>query len=283
MEDKTAWETIDRIKDLPTMPNIYFKVNQLLKNNQASIDNVARIIEMDPAMSSRILRLVNCAFYGFQSQISSIPHAVMILGFNAVKNAIVSVSILDVLALKDRYQHFNVNEFWRHSVSVAVLSKQLAEKSRLASPEDAFMAGLLHDMGKIIMLKYFQEAFAGILRTQQEDHSSFYDAELKTDAIGHVQIGSYLAKKWQFPDAIVESIASHHMNIQTFGATGLVASVILADALSNSNFRINPDDFAFTGNVEKKMKLLLAHNDTWLPQAQTEIDMAYDFFLEGKS
>jgi putative nucleotidyltransferase with HDIG domain len=282
MENKSGWRMIDDIKDLPTMPVIYFKVNQMLQTGEASVKNVATLIEMDPAMSSKVLQLVNCAFYGFRSQISSIPHAVMILGFNAVKNAIVSVSILDVLTIKEKFQNFNINDFWSHSLSVAVLSKQLAERSRLVTPEDAFTAGLLHDMGKIIMLKYFQEDLAVILRTKQENESSFYDAELKAAAVGHVQIGAYLAKKWQFPDSIVESIACHHMRIKKSGISGMVPCIILADALSNGQYQINPDDFIFSEEVERIIKPIVMNIKSWLAEAQAEIDMACEFFLKGR-
>ena len=97
MDNKTAWDTLEKITNLPTLPAVYFQVNKLLQDKQASIEKIARIIEVDPGMSSSILRLVNSAFYGLGKTCNSISHAVMILGFNAVKNAIVSVTVLDAL------------------------------------------------------------------------------------------------------------------------------------------------------------------------------------------
>ena len=120
---------------------------------------------------------------------------------------IVSVAILDTLSIKDRYPNFNIADFWRHSVSVAVLGRQLAEKSRLVAPEDAFIAGLLHDIGKIIMVKYFKEDFGKVWQTMQETKCSFADAEPDVASIDHVQIGAYLARKWQLPEHIIEAIA----------------------------------------------------------------------------
>lgn len=282
MDNKGIYETLEKIKDLPTLPSVYFKVDKLLKDKEASIDNVARIIEIDVAMSSSILRLVNSAFYGMHSKSNSIPHAVMILGFKAVKNAIVSVAIFDTLSVKDRYQNFDIAEFWRHSVSVAVLSKQLAEKTRLVAPDDAFMAGLLHDIGKIIMLKYFKEDFGKVWQTMQETRCSFADAEMEVASIDHIQIGAYLARKWQLPDHIIEAIACHHYYLTSTQSTGLIECVMMANALSNNAYQINADDYVFEDHIEKVIKPLIAHNESWLPQAIAEIETACEFFIEKK-
>lgn len=282
MENKVIWATLEKIKDLPTLPSVYFKLNQLLKDKQASIERVAHIIELDPAMSSRILRLVNSAFYGVRQESNSIAHAVMILGFNAVKNAVVSVAILDTFSYKDRYENFDITEFWRHAVSVAVLSKQLAERSRLVAPEDAFIAGLLHDIGKIIMTKYFKEDFGKVWKIMQETKCSYADAEQQAASIDHVQIGAYLVRKWQLPEPIIQAIAGHHYYMSSSESTGMIESLMLADALANSGYQINPDNYVFEGHIEKVLKPLMQKSDSWLPQAITEIDMANEFFLEGK-
>lgn len=282
MDNKTVWEILEKIKDLPTLPSVYFKVNKLLQDKKASVDNVARIIEIDPAMSSSILHLVNSAFYGLRTKSNSIAHAVMILGFNAVKNAVVSVAVLDTLSFKDRFQNFNITEFWRHSVSVAVLSKQLAERSRLVPPEDAFIAGLLHDIGKIIMIKYFKEDFGKVWQMMQETKCSFSDAESEVASIDHVQIGAYLSRKWQLPEDIIQAIAGHHYYLSSSKSTGLIECIMLADALSNNYYQINPDDYVFEDHIEKVIRPLMTNTDSWLPQAMAEIEMAYGFFLEGK-
>ncbi len=282
MENKTVWERLEKITDLPTLPSVYFKVDKLLKDKEASIDNVARLIEIDPAMSSSILRLVNSAFYGLSSKSGSISHAVMILGFNAVKNAIVSVTVLDTLKIKDKFENFNITDFWRHSISVAVLGRQLAEQSRLVAPEDAFVAGLLHDTGKIIMIKYFREDFGKVWKLMQEKKISFVDAEEEAASIDHVQIGAYLARKWQLPDAIVEAIAGHHYYMTSGPSTGLVECIMVANAMSNNDYRINADDYVFDSHIEKVLKPLMTNTETWLPQALAEIEAAGVFFLEKK-
>jgi putative nucleotidyltransferase with HDIG domain len=283
MDNEATWNILEKIEDLPTLPSVYFKVNKLLQDEDASIEAVGRIIEIDPAMSTNILRLVNSAFYGARSKSSSVSQAVMILGFQAVKNAIISVSVLDTLSVKTQYRNFSIADYWRHSVSVAVISKHLAQKTRLVSPDDAFIAGLLHDVGKIIMIKYFKEDFEKILEIMEETKCSFVDAEQKAEGIDHILIGAYLARKWQLPENIVQAIAGHHYFITSSKSTGLIECVMVANAMSDFEGNpINPDDYVFEDHIENVIKPLMINTDTWLPQAKAEIETACKFFLEGK-
>ena len=282
METTSFWKKIDGIKELPTLPMIYFKVNKALQNSDASVKGVADIIEMDQAMSSKVLRIVNCAFYGFRSKISSINHAVMILGFNTVKNAIVSVSILDVFAIKEKFQGFNVKDFWGHSIAVAVLCKHLAEKSRLAAPEDAFIAGLLHDMGKLIMMQHFTEDFGRIWQTQQNDGLTFYDAERSILPVDHAQTGAYLARKWLFPNSLIDAISSHHTGKITSENAGLSACVILANLFSKFKENDLPlNNFVFPDNITQALNTVIENTSCFLQETQAEIEMAHEFFLES--
>ncbi len=282
MEPTAFWKKIDSIKELPTLPMIYFKVNKALQNNDASVKGVAGIIEMDQAMSSKVLHIVNCAFYGFRSKISSIPQAVMILGFNTVKNAIVSVSILDVFALKEKFQGFDIKNFWSHSIAVAVLSKHLAEKSRIAPPEDAFIAGLLHDMGKLIMIQHFKEEFSLVWQKKQKDGLSFYDAERSIAQVDHAEIGAYLAKRWLFPDSLIEAISSHHTSKITSANAGLSACVILANLFSKykeDKLPLNND--IFPDKINQSLNTVIENTGSFYQETQAEIEMANEFFLEN--
>jgi putative nucleotidyltransferase with HDIG domain len=282
MEASSFWKKIDSIKELPTLPMIYFKVNKALQNNEASIKGVADIIELDQAMSSKVLHIVNCAFYGFRSKISSIPHAVMILGFNTVKNAIISVSILDVFAIKEKFQGFDVKNYWGHSIAVAVISKHLAEKSRIAPPEDAFVAGLLHDMGKLIMMQHFKEDFGLVWQTQQKDGLSFYDAEHAVLPVDHAQIGAYLAKRWQFPDPLIEAIASHHLHEITSLTSGLSVCVILGNLFAKYKEKKLPlDNYACPDQIKAAINPVIENTSCYFEDTQAEIDMALEFFLES--
>jgi putative nucleotidyltransferase with HDIG domain len=257
-------------------------VNKALQNNEASIKGIADIIEMDQAISSKVLHIVNSAFYGFRSRISSIPQAVMILGFNTVKNAIVSVSILDVFALKAKFQGFDVKNFWSHSIAVAVISKRLAEKSRIAPPEDAFVAGLLHDMGKLIMMQYFKEEFGQVWEALQKDGLTFYEAERKILPVDHAQIGAYLAQKWLFPEPLVYAISNHHANQITSATDGLSVCVILGNLISKyKESKLPMEKYVFPDKINQAVKPVIEDISSYYQEIQVEIEMANEFFLEG--
>lgn len=280
MEATSFWKKIDGIKELPTLPMIYFKVNKALQSSSASGKRVADIIEMDQAMSSKVLHIVNASFYGFRSRISSINQAVMILGFNTVKNAIVTVSILDVFAIKEKFSGFDVKKFWAHSIAVAVICRHLAEKSRLAAPEDAFIAGLLHDMGKLIMLQFFKEDFSLIWQALQKKRIAFYEAERSVLPVDHAQIGGYLARKWLFPNALVDAVSSHHASRITSADAGLSACVILANLFSKyGETELPPTNYAFPDNINQALNPVIENTGGFFQEVGEEIEMANKFFL----
>jgi HD-like signal output (HDOD) protein len=159
MDEQTLLKKIDTIKEIPTLPSIVFELNKYLQNPETSIKKVSETIEKDQAMALKILRLVNSAFYGFQSKISNVQNAVVLLGYNAVRNSVVSLSVIKSFSSVLALEGFDIKDFWRHSLAVAVTGKSLALLSRSESSDNCFAAGLLHDIGKIILAQYFQDLF----------------------------------------------------------------------------------------------------------------------------
>jgi HD-like signal output (HDOD) protein len=145
---------IEKINNLPTLPSIALAVNKRLKDYDAPMEDLVALLEKDQSMVMKILRLVNSSFFGLKSTVKSVGHAVTLLGYNTVQNAVVTVSVIESLTLKNKIQDFEIDDFWKHSISVAVMSKFIAAHTRLASPEDAFTSGLLHDIGKIIWANF---------------------------------------------------------------------------------------------------------------------------------
>ncbi|MBE9571600.1 MAG: HDOD domain-containing protein, partial [Proteobacteria bacterium] len=154
MDAQTFFKKLDSIPDIPTLPSIVITVNKMLQDYDTSIKNLSKAIEKDQSMVTKILRLVNSTFYGFRSRIKNIPHAIIVLGFNTIRNAVVSVSVIKTFSEKDICEGVEIEEFWKHSVAVAVTSRYLAEQTRLDSPEDCFVSGLLHDIGKLVLYQY---------------------------------------------------------------------------------------------------------------------------------
>lgn len=284
MEAEEIFQKLDRITELPTLPVILSRLNAMLSDQNTSISKLKKVIETDQAITSKLLKLVNSAFYGFRSRISNIPHALALLGFNSIRNAIISITVFDAFSKRTRAGGWNPQEFWKHAMSVAVISRHLAGKSRLAIPDDSFVAGLLHDIGKLIMAQYFLEKFNRILAVMKEDGKSFAQAE-KTDypPFDHARIGGYIAEKWQFPRSLVEAIQYHHTLTKEVADIGLVLCVYLANRIANEGPDLDIDDGKMQAVSPESWKFLAPCLETaaeWLPALSDEIDCACQFFLE---
>lgn len=283
MDAQTFLKELDNIPDLPTLPNIVLKVNNLLKDQNSSIKELGKTIETDQAMVTKILRLVNSTFYGFRSKIRNIPHAIIILGFNNVRNALVSVSIIKSFSEKKGFEGFEMKDFWKHSIAVAVISKYLSEETKLDAPDDCFVAGLLHDIGKVVLSQYFTELFGLVWKSIQEDGLSFYEAEKELLPANHVQIGAYLAKKWKFPASLIESMTYHHDIRKTVSNPDQLVIVHTANIIMNNyeaDSTTSPDSSAIDPEAKRIMVRPLETLSEWFPDIVTEIESACEFFLQ---
>ena len=257
----------------------------MLQDYDTSIKNLSKVIEKDQSMVTKILRLVNSTFYGFRSRIKNISHAIIVLGFNTIRNAVVSVSIIKTFSGKDICEGFEIEEFWKHSIAVAVTSRYLAEQTRLDSPEDCFVSGLLHDIGKLVLYQYFTDFFSKVWESVKEDNLSFYEAEKKLLPVNHAQIGGYLTKKWQFPVSLIDSITYHHKIRQTVSNLNQLIIVHTADAIVN-NYKVDSEISADFSSIDPKTKTIMSQQletvSDWFPDVATEIESACDFFLKEK-
>ena len=285
MDESQVYKQLDRIKEIPTLPTIVFELNQHLQNPETSIAKVSETIEKDQAMALKILKLVNSAFYGFRSKVSDVKNAVVLMGFNAVHNAIISVSVVNALPKTLLFQDFEMIEFWKHSLAVAVTSKNIAQTSGVESPDNCFVGGLLHDVGKVIMAQNFTEEFVKVWTLMQNDYLSFYEAEQRELPIDHTQIGAYLADRWQLPQGLTDAIRWHHDFQPDNGSTGFMMNIHLADILVNS-YEENPDCTIDMGAMHPEVvKFLMAqmeNSSDWYANLSDEIEKAHAFFLEDE-
>lgn len=283
MDSKTMMEKLERIEDLPTLPTILFEVNTLLENINTSAKKLSDTIAKDQSMVAKILKLVNSAFYGFRSTISDISNAVVLLGFNTVRNSVICVSIIKTLSGKNTLEGFDITEFWKHSIAVAVTSKRLAEKCRVEAPDNCFVAGLLHDIGKLVLSQYFQDLFIKVWITAQKENLTFYEAEKKEIPVKHPMIGSLLAKKWQFPDYLVDAVKCHHAVQKTVSNYELLLIVYGADIIVN-HYAMKPENSINLSDVHPDAAQMLGsymeNSNEWYEELKGEIQSASDFFLK---
>jgi putative nucleotidyltransferase with HDIG domain len=283
MNSDTILKKLDSIQSIPTLPAIAMEVNTMLQNRDTSVQQLKQTIEKDQAIVPKILKLVNSSFFGLQSKISNIDHAIVLLGFNPIRNAIVSVSIIEAFANKNTLNNFDITEFWTHSVAVAVLSKYLAVQTDYRSLEDAFTGGLLHDIGKLVMLQFLQDLFETVWTSARKNNLSFYRAEKKELPTTHTHIGAYLAGKWKLPATLTDAIRYHHSVRQGVNDLDLLLIVHAANAIAN----------CFMVQSKNKLDLSEIHpvavtamNDTlksvseWFPGQLEEIQMACQFFMK---
>lgn len=226
-------ETIKEIRSLPTLPAIVFQITSLLSNPNTSVQDLSKIISLDPSLTTTTLKLVNSAYYGFPRQISTINHALVILGFNEIRNITFAVSTLRTFPEASVSEVFEREKFWQHSIECAFGAKVLAETLRYRISGEAFIAGLTHDIGKIILEQYLHSYFLKVIKIMQSEKLSMFEAERKALKITHAEIGAWLASQWNLPPEIEEAIKFHHTPEEAESSLELTAIVHLSDILSH--------------------------------------------------
>ncbi len=284
MDEQQILAKLDRIKEIPTLPTIVFELNKHLRDPDTSIKTVCDTIEKDQAIALKILKLVNSAFYGFKSKISDLRNAVVLLGYNAVRNAIVSISVINSFPKRVKLMDFDISQFWKHSLAVAVTSKNIAQLSGKESPDNCFVGGLLHDVGKVILAQYFPNLFETVWSTLQNEHLTFYEAEQKSLPIDHAKIGAHLAAKWQLPQGLIEAIRWHHDFQPQSKSANFVQNIYLANFIINA-YDLDPELRLDLSNMHpeviKFMMNMTEDVGDWYTGLTGEIDAAYSFFLES--
>lgn len=230
--NKNVRAVIDQINNLPTLPQVVTRVIQLTENPDTSASEVAKVISSDQALMTKVLKVVNSAYFGLPRKISTLTQATVILGFNAIKNLAITASILKMFGPKGGEERFKREDFWRHSLGCAAGAKVLANQCRFLPPEEAFVAGLIHDIGKIVIDQFLHEDFERILDLVYQKHIPIVDAEEEILGVTHADIGQWLGTKWNFPNHLVDTIAYHHRPEILQGNHKLVHIVRLADLIA---------------------------------------------------
>jgi HD-like signal output (HDOD) protein len=204
-------EKIENISSIPTLPTVIERLTRLLQNPKTSAEEVGKAITTDQALASKVLKLVNSAFYGFPGRISTITHAIVILGFSTVKNVVLTASILDAFHNKGEGSTvFNLEDFWLHSIACGAASLSIAKQLGSNAKEECFIAGLIHDIGKIILCQYMPREFNFAIDQSRKNMQLFYETEKKLFDCTHEQIGGYLTERWNLPTDLQNAVRFHH-------------------------------------------------------------------------
>jgi putative nucleotidyltransferase with HDIG domain len=202
-----------KLADLPPLPAVVTKIMATINDPGASSDELSKLIVLDQGLSSKILRIVNSAYYGFPKRISTITHAVVILGFNTVRNLVLGVSAFGMLPQKTANTGLHRAKFWEHSVATAVAASVLAKKRKPQSRsvvEEAFVCGLLHDIGKLFLDCYFPVQYAVCMAFAVREDIPLIEAEKRVLDMDHALVGRRIADHWNFPPSLGAALGSHH-------------------------------------------------------------------------
>lgn len=224
-----------KLADLPILPSIVAKIIETANNPNATAGEMQRLIVMDQGLASKILRIVNSAYYGFPKRISTVSQAVMILGFSTVRNLVMGVSAFGMLAQKSMPYGLDRSKFWEHCAATAVSGSLLA-KHRLPhnrnAPEEAFLGGLMHDVGSLFLDSYFPVQYAVAMAFAAREGKSAREAESLVLGIDHVMIGKRIAEHWNFPPHTMTMIGLHHDPNASHEHFEMIAIIHAADWLA---------------------------------------------------
>lgn len=211
----TAKQVVDKalasIGDIATLPEITIRIIELVEDASSTARDLHEVIKNDPALSVKVLKVVNSAFYGLPGQVASVDRAIILLGLSAVKNITIAASIARLFKGKRISERFTATDLWRHSVAVAVAARTLAKCSpHPAMADEMFVAGLIHDIGMLIERQTFPEEFADVINRCSDEDADFLQCERELIGADHQAFGVGLTTKWKFPRHLRAAVGFHH-------------------------------------------------------------------------
>jgi putative nucleotidyltransferase with HDIG domain len=253
-------DQLSNLKHIPTLPHILLQLIKTCNEENGSLKDISKVIEKDPSLTTRVLRLVNSAYYANKHRIFNVEGAVGFLGTNAIKNIAICSSVHEVFQTVNSKTGFNLKQFWWHSLRCAVLAKLIAKNRNFHNPDEAFLSGMLHDIGKIILWMNFPQPYAELLETHKGRPEMILAGEAQFGA-SHAEIGAWLLDKWRFPTFVADSVRYHHYSQnRILDALPLVKFVYVANALcKNSGPNVNEglgaaqEIFGFTPSVVEEL------------------------------
>lgn len=222
---------IREISHIATLPEITVKVVELVENPKSTAQDLHKVISMDPALCSRILKVVNSSFYGLPGQIGSINRAIVMLGLNAVKNIAIAASLAKLFRGGDLTPTFSARELWTHCNTTAAAGKIIANSLKMGLSDEAFLAGLIHDIGIMVEMQYDRNKLIEVLRKVGVDEKGvptgdFVEAENAVFGASHEEFGAALCEKWKFPKSFSFVSGFHHKPMQLPAETRTLTALI---------------------------------------------------------
>ncbi len=195
---------------LPTLPVVINNIIITARSEKTSAKNLADFIVNDQAISARILKVANSAYYGMPKKIDSISRAIVIMGFREIISLALGTGVFSALSQKGKDVRFDMTELWKHTIGVGFAARKVVKKTAMTVNESTFLAGLLHDIGKIIFSVYFPDEYREVLEKTVTGQAPLYNIEKESLGLDHAEMAYLLMKQWNFPADIIQPVRYHH-------------------------------------------------------------------------
>ncbi len=284
MNNTNIAELVKGVGDLVTLPDIFIRINQLVEDPDSTSEDIVKVVSQDPSFTVRLLRVANSSFYGFSSTIETVSKAVSLIGTSQIRNLALSTSVSRTFAGLPN-DLVSMDNFWLHSLYCALTARILAKRVSKSDPEALFTAGLLHDIGELVIFNRLPEQTkeALLLVLDSGDELPVYQAERQIMGFDHAQVGGELARQWHLPPLLQDCIAFHHDILQAQYCPRETAIVHIANILAlmaevdtldtNDVEPIDPQAWEITGLGAKETI------ESTIREAQEEIIEAKKLFL----
>ncbi|MFZ4621552.1 MAG: HDOD domain-containing protein [Bacteroidota bacterium] len=220
---------IQRINEVVSFPPVVAEILQAMSDADVTMAKVTSIIESDPALTAKILRVANSPFYGLRRDVTNIGQALRLLGLDEIGHLLLTCQMKSRLMSLNEHQQTHLERLWKHSVAVAAAARLLAARYKIPTEGKEYTAGLLHDMGKLVLIQYFPEQFAAVEAIIDGEGIGDTEAEQRVIAISHAEIGKLIGEKWRLPKEYLEVMQYHHRPALSSNQSLLCAVVRCAD------------------------------------------------------
>ncbi len=272
-------ELLQRLQDIPTLPVVAVKVNELINDPMASSADIAEVLKKDQVLTAKILRLVNSSYYAIPGGVTDVQRALAFLGFNTLSQLLLGISVFSVFKHVDA-EDFSMPEFWKHALATGVCSELLAKRLGYARPEEAFTCGLLHDIGKLVLHEIDPKRLFLIVKQTRERQCSFVEVEREFELPGHSFLGEMIAERWGLPQIIRLALRYHHFDVSKMttilsSAKPVIMMVRLANQLVVKNRLGNSADWS-DGEITEDMLKPLGFTSADVPEIEKDLAEAMD-------
>ena len=281
----TIEDIVSRTSDLPTLPAAALAVMRESDSEHGTAQSVAKYLAQDGALAARVLRLANSSYYGLARSVLEVSEAVVVLGMRNVRNLALVASTYPWMNKPLKGYGLAPHDMWRHSFGVAVAASLTAEKCRKCSGEEAFVAGLLHDLGKTAISVWLENKLPAMLRIAEKDGLPFDAVERKVLGYDHTEVGAHMAESWNLPTALVDVMRYHHRPDELVPSNPMVDCVHIGDYLAGSmGFGLGGDGlgYRFDENALSRIGLGVDDLDSLADAFMVSYDKHERLFEEGK-